>query len=44
MEKNRVVKKILYYIDVECASPICVSNGEEGLTDCDVLRDYEGNP
>ena len=29
MEKNRVVKKILYYIDVECASPICVSNGEE---------------
>lgn len=44
MEKNKVIKKILYYVDVECVSPICVSNGEEGLTDCDVLKDAEGKP
>ena len=44
MEKNKVIKKILYYIDVECASPICVSNGEEGLTDSDVLKDFDGKP
>lgn len=44
MEKNKVIKKILYYVDVECVSPICVSNGEEGVTDCDVLKDFDGKP
>lgn len=44
MSTNKVVKKIVSYISVKFLSPVCISNGEEELTDKDVLRDYSGNP
>lgn len=41
---NNISKKILYYINISCKTPICVANGNDGETDNDVLRDYNGNP
>ena len=41
---NRVCKKILYYIDVICISPLAVFSGEEGTTDNSILYDYDGIP
>lgn len=41
---NPVKKKILYYVDVIADSPVCVSNGDDGMTDRDVIRDYDGKP
>lgn len=44
MRNNRVIKKIMYYINVQFVSPVSVSSGEEQFTDGDVLRDYDGAP
>ena len=41
---NSVVKRIVYRIELLFVSPISVSSGYEGMTDSDVLRDYDGNP
>lgn len=41
---NKVKEKILYSITVSCCSPLAVSNGNDGITDNDVLRDYDGHP
>ena len=41
---NSVVKRIVYRVELLFVSPISVSSGYEGMTDSDVLRDYDGNP
>lgn len=41
---NSVVKRIVYRVKLLFVSPISVSSGYEGMTDSDVLRDYDGNP
>lgn len=41
---NSIKKKIIFSIQVELDSPLCVASGKEGLTDADVMQDYDGNP
>lgn len=41
---NPVKKKIVFLIQVELDSPLCIASGKTGLTDADVIRDYDGNP
>ena len=41
---NCVTKKIVYYIAVELASPLCISKGDGVLTDNDVLVNGKGIP
>lgn len=41
---NPVKKKIVYLIEAELASPLCVSNGDGELTDQDVIKNAEGKP
>lgn len=41
---SKVMKKILFYIDVKFVSPVSVSSGNIEKTDGDVLRDFDGNP
>lgn len=41
---NKVIKKILYYVQIQFASPVSVTSGDGKVTDNDVLRDYEGIP
>lgn len=41
---NSVVKRIVYRVELLFVSPISVSSGYEGMTDSDVLRDYDGHP
>lgn len=41
---NLVVKRIVYRVELLFVSPISVSSGYEGMTDSDVLRDYDGHP
>lgn len=44
MSNNMVIKRTLYYVEVKNSSPVCVSNGDDGITDNDVIRDYDGKP
>ncbi len=44
MGENPVLKKTVYYIQIRLASPLSVSSGDEGITDRDVLQDYDGRP
>lgn len=41
---NPIRKKIVFSIQVEVDSPLCIASGKVGLTDADVIRDYDGNP
>lgn len=41
---NPVVKKIVYLIEAALASPLCVSNGDDEVTDRDVIKDAQGRP
>lgn len=41
---NRVIKKVLYYVQIQFASPVSVTSGDGEITDNDVLRDYEDIP
>lgn len=41
---NPVKKKIVFSIQVELDSPLCIASGKSGLTDADVILDYDGNP
>lgn len=41
---NKVLKKIVYLIEASLASPLCVSNGEEEVTDKDVIKNSKGTP
>ena len=43
MEQNRMVKKIMLYVQVRFLSPLNVSSGEDEWTDADLLRDGNGN-
>lgn len=43
MERNRMVKKIMLYVQVRFLSPLNVSSGEDEWTDADLLRDGNGN-
>ena len=44
MANNAVLKKIVYRVELKFVSPINVSSGHEGMTDSDVIRDYDGKP
>lgn len=41
---SRLVKRIYYGVQLSLDTPFCVSNGENEMTDCDVLTDWEGTP
>lgn len=41
---NKVIKKIIYRIQLKFVSPINISSGFEGNTDSDVMVDFDGNP
>lgn len=41
---NLLIKKIVFSIQVELDSPLCIASGKAGLTDADVIQDYDGNP
>lgn len=41
---RKVLKKIIYYVGVRFASPVCISSGDDDTTDKDVLTDYDGTP
>ena len=38
------MKRIYYRMEISLKTPLCVSNGMSVETDCDVIRDEEGNP
>lgn len=42
--KNKLVKRIVFRIDVHLVSPLSVSSGENEWTDSDLLRDKNGRP
>ena len=44
MENRAILKKIVYRVELKFVSPVNVSSGHEGMTDSDVIRDYEGKP
>lgn len=41
---SRLKKRIYYAIELSLATPLCISNGIEEMTDCDVIRDWNGKP
>ncbi len=41
---NSINKKIVYRVALKFVSPINVSSGNEGTTDSDVMKDFDGNP
>lgn len=44
MENRNVVCYIQYAIKLAVKSPLCVSSGEDDMTDQDVQKDFDGNP
>ncbi len=40
--KNAIIKKKVFWIQVELESPLNISSGKEDITDSDVIRDYDG--
>lgn len=42
MDRNRVIKRKVLYVQVRFSSPLNVSSGESEWTDSDVLRDADG--
>lgn len=41
---NPVKKKIVFSVQAELDAPLCIASGKEGLTEADVMCDYDGNP
>lgn len=41
---NKVIKRIVYKFDIKFISPINLSSGKEGMTDNDLLVDFDGMP
>lgn len=41
---NKLIKKILYYVQIQFVSPVSVTSGDNQVTDGDVLRNYENIP
>lgn len=39
-----VLKRQVFYIQIQLESPLNVASGEDEWTDADILRDFEGNP
>ena len=39
-----VLKRQVFYVQIQLESPLNVASGEDEWTDADVLRDFEGNP
>lgn len=40
---NAIIKRIVRKIDVELVSPVCVSNGDNGFVDTELMRDFNNN-
>lgn len=40
--KNSIIKKKVFWIQIELESPLNISSGKEDITDSDVIRDYDG--
>lgn len=41
---KNVLKRQVFYIQIQLESPLNVASGEDEWTDADILRDFEGNP
>lgn len=41
---SKLVKRIYYAVRLKLETPLCISNGENELTDCDVIRTWDGEP
>ncbi len=39
-----VIKRLVFYIQIQLESPLNVASGEDEWTDADILRDFDGNP
>lgn len=37
---NKIIKRIVRKVDVTFVSPVCVSNGDNGFVDAELMRDY----
>lgn len=44
MNKNPIVKRIFYYLQIKTTSPLSIGNGEDENTDNDLLLDGQGKP
>lgn len=44
MTNKKVVSYIQYALQLRVKSPLCVSGGADDATDCDVQKDFDGNP
>lgn len=44
MKNRAILKKIVYRVELKFVSPVNVSSGHEGMTDSDVIRDYDDKP
>lgn len=41
---SNLLKRIYYAVCLNLETPLCISNGENELTDCDVIRTWDGKP
>lgn len=44
MNKNPIIKRIFYYLQIKTTSPLSIGNGEDENTDNDLLLDGQGKP
>lgn len=44
MNNRKIISRVYYALDIELASPLSVSSGNNDNSDADVIRDHEGNP
>ena len=44
MENKKVISYVQYALKLKVKSPLCVSGGADDMTDCDVQKDFDGNP
>ena len=40
---NAIIKKIVRKVDVKFISPVCVSSGDNGFVDTELMRDFNGD-
>ena len=38
-----VIKRLVFYIQIQLESPLNVASGEDEWTDADILLDFDGN-
>lgn len=41
---NSIIKRKVFFIQVDFVSPLSTSSGEDEWTDADIMRDYEETP